>query len=141
MIIAMKSYLYMGAFAIPLRKNSHCSSLHHLDLIIGATSRTPETAFPTISRNNFNPETVLVVHASTATEATSLPTPVPANISHKRSGNANGQVMAKIKNIPKCGVMFQTLYRRYIRSRSIRVLNRNTVRHHGLTVPSNASSW
>ena len=49
MIIAMNSYLDMGAFAIPLRKDSHCSSLHQLDLATGATSRTPETAFPTIS--------------------------------------------------------------------------------------------
>ena len=49
MIIATQSYLDMGAFAIPLRKDSHCSSLHHLDLTTGATSRTPETAFPTIS--------------------------------------------------------------------------------------------
>ena len=38
MIIATNSYLDVGAFAIPLRKYSHCSSLHHLDLTTGATS-------------------------------------------------------------------------------------------------------
>ena len=99
MIIATKSYLDMGAFAIPLplRKDSHCSSLHHLDLTTGATSRTPETAFPTISGKNFKPETVLAVHAATATKDTSLPTPVPANIWHKKLGQPNGQVMAKVK--------------------------------------------
>ena len=59
----------MGAFAVPLRKDSHCSSLHYLDLTTGATSRTPETAFPTISGSHFKPETVLDGHASTATEA------------------------------------------------------------------------
>ena len=53
-IIATNSYLDMGAFAIPLRKGSHCSSLHHLDLTTGATSRTPETAFPTISGKTLN---------------------------------------------------------------------------------------
>ena len=31
-IIATKSYLDVVAFAIPVRKDSHCSSLHHLDL-------------------------------------------------------------------------------------------------------------
>ena len=48
MIVTTKSYLDMGAFAIPLRNDSHCSSLHHLDFTTGAASRTPETAFPTI---------------------------------------------------------------------------------------------
>ena len=48
MIIATKSYLGMGAFAIPLRKDSHCTPLYHVDLTTRATSRTPETAFPTI---------------------------------------------------------------------------------------------
>ena len=38
MIIATKSFLDMGAFAIILRKDSHGSSLHHLDLTTGATS-------------------------------------------------------------------------------------------------------
>ena len=38
MIIATKSYLDMGAFAIPLRQDSHCSSLHLLDLTTGAIS-------------------------------------------------------------------------------------------------------
>ena len=38
MIIATQSYLDMGDFAIPLRKDSNCSSLHHLDLTTGATS-------------------------------------------------------------------------------------------------------
>ena len=61
MIIATKPYLDMGAFAIPLRKDSHCSSLHHLDLTAGATSRTPKTAFPTISSEKIKPETVLAV--------------------------------------------------------------------------------
>ena len=90
MVIVMKLYLHMGAFAIPLRRDSHCSSLHHLDLTTGATSRTPETAFPTISGKNFKPETVLVVNVSTATKATSLPAPVPANVWHKRLGHPNG---------------------------------------------------
>ena len=53
MIIATNSYLDMGAFAIPLRKGSHCSSLHHLDLTTDATSQTPETAFPTIFGKTF----------------------------------------------------------------------------------------
>ena len=104
-IIATKSYLLMGAFAIPVRKDNHCSSLHHLDLITGATSRTPETAFPTISGKNFKPETVLAVHASTATKATSRPKTVPAKIGHRRLGHSNGQVK-KVKNIPECGVTF-----------------------------------
>ena len=63
MIIATNSHLDMNAFAIPLRKDSHCSSLHHLDLTTGATSLTPETAFPTVSGTTFKPETVLAVHA------------------------------------------------------------------------------
>ena len=96
----------MGAIAIPLRKDSHCSSLRHLDLTTGATSRTPETAFPTISGKNFQSETVLAVHASTATEATSPPKTVPANIGHRRLSHPNGQVMAKVKNIAECGVNF-----------------------------------
>ena len=106
MIIANNSYLDMGAFTVPLRKDSQCSTLHHLDLTTGATSRTPETAFPTISGSSFKPETVLAVHASTATKATSLPTPVPANIWYKRLGNLNEQVMAKVENISDCGVIF-----------------------------------
>ena len=73
MIIATKSYLEMGAFAIPLRRDSHCSSLHHLDLTTGDTSRTPEKAFPSISCKNLKSETVLAVQASTATEAASPP--------------------------------------------------------------------
>ena len=73
MIIATKSYLDMGAFALPPRKDSHCSSLYNLDLTTGATSRTPETAFLTISGKNFKLETVLAVHASSATKATSPP--------------------------------------------------------------------
>ena len=48
-LIATNSYLDMGDFTVPLRKDSHCSSLHHLDLTTAATSGTPETAFPTIS--------------------------------------------------------------------------------------------
>ena len=104
MIIAAKSYLDMGAFAIPLHKDSRCSSLHHLDLITGATSRTPATAFPTISGKNFKPETILAVHASTTPKATSLPITVPANIF--LLGHPKGQVNAKMKNIPECGVNF-----------------------------------
>ena len=84
MIIATKSYLYMGACAIPLRKGSHCSSLHHLDLTTGGTSRTAEKAFPTISGKTLEPETVLAVHASTNPKATSRPKPVSANIGHRR---------------------------------------------------------
>ena len=106
MIIAKNSYLDMGAFTLPLRKDSHCSILDNLDLITDTTSRTPETAFPTISRSNFKPETFLAVHAPTATQATSLPAPVPANIWHRRLGRPNGQVMAKVKNIAECGVNF-----------------------------------
>ena len=71
MIIATQSYLDMGAFTVPLREDSHCSSLHHLDLTTGATSRYLRQRFPTISGSNFKPETVLAVHASTATEASS----------------------------------------------------------------------
>ena len=105
MIIATKSNLHMGAFAIPLRKDSHCSSLHHLDRTTGANSRTPEAAFPTISGKNFKPETVLAVNASTATEATSPPKTIPAIIGHRRLGHPK-QVIAKGKNIPEYGVIF-----------------------------------
>ena len=52
MIIATNLYLDMRAFTIPLRKDSHFSSLHHLDLSTGATSGAPETALPTISGSN-----------------------------------------------------------------------------------------
>ena len=106
MIIATKSYLGMGAFAIPLRKDSHCTPLYHVDLTTRATSRTPETAFPTISGKTFKPETVLAVHASTTPKATSLPKTVPANIWHERLDHPNGQVMAKVKNIEECGANF-----------------------------------
>ena len=108
MIIATNSYLEMGAFTVPLRKDSHRSSLHHIDLTTGATSLTPETAFSTIPSSNVKPETVHVVHASfeTATEATSLPSPVQANIEHRRLGHLNGHVMTKVKRIPECGVIF-----------------------------------
>ena len=104
MIIATNSYLDMGAFTVPLRKDSHCSSLHHLDLTTGATRRTPETAFPTFSGKNLKPETVLAVHNWSTTKATSLPKTVPAHIWHKRLGHPNGQVMAKVKNIADCWV-------------------------------------
>ena len=109
MIIATQSYLDTGAFAIPLRKNSHCPSLYDLDLTTGATSRTPETAFPTISEKNFKPETVLAVHATTTPKATFLPKIVPAYIWHKRLGHPNGQVVSKVKDIAECGVNFQAL--------------------------------
>ena len=69
-IIAKNLHLDMGAFIVPLRKESHCSNLDNLDLTTEATSRTPGTAFPTIFGSNFKPETVLAVHASTATKAT-----------------------------------------------------------------------
>ena len=105
MIIAMNSYLDIGAFAMPLRKDSHCSSLHHLDLTTGATSRTPETAFPTISVKNIKAGTVLAVQASTATEATSPPKTVPANIGHRRLGHPK-QVMVEVRNILECGANF-----------------------------------
>ena len=129
MIISTKSYLDTGAFAIPLRKDGHCSSLYHLDLTTGATRRTPETAFPTISGKCFKPETVFAVHASTTYKATSLPKTVPANTWHKRLGHPNGQVMAKVKNIADCRVIFQTLYRRVKRAKSTRALNRNILKH------------
>ena len=137
MIIATKSYLDMGAFAIPLRKDNRCSSLHHLDLTTGATSRTPETAFSTISGKNSKPETVLAVHAPTSPKAISLPKTVPANTWHKRLGDPNGQVMAKLKNFAGCGVIFQTLYRRVKRAKLTRALNRNILKHSGLTLPAN----
>ena len=75
MIVATESYLHMGAFAIPLRNDGHCSSLHRCDPTTGATSLKPESAFPTISGKNIQPETVLAVHASTTLKATSLPKP------------------------------------------------------------------
>ena len=71
MIVDKNSYLDMRAFAVPLRQDNHCSLLHHLDLTIGATSRTSETAFSIISGSSCKPETVLAVHASTAAEAAS----------------------------------------------------------------------
>ena len=96
----------MGSFTAPLRKGSHCSTLDHLDLTTDATSRSSETAFPTVSGSNFKTDSVLAVHASAATRFTPLSTPVRANIWHnKRLGHPNGQqVMAKVKNIAECGV-------------------------------------
>ena len=93
MIVATNSYLDMGAFTASLREDNHLSSLHHLELTTGATSRTPETTFPTLSGTNSKPEIVLSFHASTATVATSLPTTVPANIGHRRLGHPKGQLM------------------------------------------------
>ena len=84
----------MGAFTVPPRKDSQCSTLDHLDLTTDADSRTPETAFPTMFGNNFKLETVLAVYISTATNATSLPTPVPANVGLKKLGHPHGKVMA-----------------------------------------------
>ena len=118
-IIATTSYLEMGAFALPLHRDSHCSLLHHLDLTTGATGRTPKTAFPTISGENPKLENVLAVHDSTATEATSLPKTVPANIWHKRLGHPNGQVMAKVRIYPRVWGNCFRHYRRVIRARSI----------------------
>ena len=96
MIVATNSYLEIGAFTVPLRKDSYRSSLHHLDLTTGATSRSPETAFPTISSSNVTPETVHVVHSAfdPATEATLL------------LGHLNWHVMAKVKIIQECSVKF-----------------------------------
>ena len=91
MIIATNSYLDMGAFTIPLLKDSHFYSLHHLDLSTGDTSGAPETAFPIISDCNLKPETVLAGHASFATGATSTPTSVPSIIGHRRLGHPNGR--------------------------------------------------
>ena len=94
----------MGALTVPLRKDSHCSSLHILDLTTGATRRTPKTAFPTISGESFKPETVLAVHASTTLKATtSLPETIPANIGHRRLLGHPKQVIAEVKNIPEYG--------------------------------------
>ena len=106
MIIAANLYLDMGASTVPLHKDCHCSSLHHLNLTTGATSRSPETAFPTISGSNFKPETAVAVISPTATEATSLSTPVPGNVGHRSLSHPNGQVVAKVKNIPECRVKF-----------------------------------
>ena len=78
MIIANNSY-YMGVFTLPLRKDSHYgSTLDYLGLTANATRRTSVTVFPTISGSNFKQETVLAVHASTATKATSLSIPIRA---------------------------------------------------------------
>ena len=105
MIIAKNSF-YMGVCTVRLRKDSHyCSTLDHLDLTTAATSRTPVTVFPTISGSNFKQETVLAVHASTATKATSLSIPVRANIWRKRLGHPKGQVMA-VRNYRRVGVFF-----------------------------------
>ena len=106
MIIVMNAYLDMGAFTVPLRNDSYCSSLHHLDLTTGATSRTPETAFPTISGKTFKSETFPAVQASTATEATSPPKTIPANIGHRRLLGHPKQVMAEGKNIRECGAKY-----------------------------------
>ena len=107
MIIATQSYLDMGAFAIPSSKDSHCHSLYHLDLTTGATSRTPETAFPTISGKNVKPETVLAVHASTTPKTTTfLPKTIPANSGHTRLLGHPKQLIAEVKNIPECGAFF-----------------------------------
>ena len=50
MIIANNSYLDTGAFTVPLREDSYCYTLDHLDLITETTSRTSETDFTTIFR-------------------------------------------------------------------------------------------
>ena len=59
MIIANNSYLDMDAFTVPLRKDSHCSTLDHLDLNTDATSRTPKI-FSDHFRQELKPETVLL---------------------------------------------------------------------------------
>ena len=78
-IIANNSCLGMCELTVPLRKGNLCSTQDHLDLATDAPSRTPETAFLTISGSSFKPKTVLAVHTSTANKATSLSTPAPAN--------------------------------------------------------------
>ena len=55
MIIATNSYLNMGSFIVPLRKDSHWSSLHHLDLTTGATSRPRFRLFPAATLNRKPP--------------------------------------------------------------------------------------
>ena len=67
MIIAKNSFLDMGAFTVPLREDSLCSTLDHVDLTTDDTSRTPDTAFPTIFSSTFKRETVPAVHASACT--------------------------------------------------------------------------
>ena len=54
----------MGAFTAPLRKGSHCSSLHHLHLTTRATRRTPEAVFRTIPGTNINrkPSSLFTLH-------------------------------------------------------------------------------
>ena len=94
MVNAKHSYLDLCDFTAPLRKNSHCSTLDHLDLTTAATQAT-ETASPTVSGNNFKPETVMAAQvAPTALSAT-----VGAYIWHKRLGHPNEQVMAKVRNV------------------------------------------
>ena len=90
MIIATQSYLHMGAFAIPSRKDSHCPSLYHLGLTAGATSQTPGTAFPTIPGKNVEPEAVLAVHDSTTPKAT----PTPKNLSSLHRAQEAGSSQA-----------------------------------------------
>ena len=102
MIIDKHSYLEMGACTVPLRKDSHCSSMDYLDLTTDAISRTPEAAFRDISGSNFKPETVLDVHASNAIKATSLTISVPANLWHKRLAHPNVHVMTRVKHIAVC---------------------------------------
>ena len=106
MIIAKNSYWDIGALTVPLRKGRHRSTLYHLDLTTGATSRTPDRSFPTVSVISFKPGTVLAVIALTPTKSTSLPTSVPANIGQNKLGHSNVQVMAMVTNIAECGVRF-----------------------------------
>ena len=106
-VIANHSYLDLGDFTVPLRKDSHCSTLDNLDLTTAAASFATETAFPTVSDNNFKLETA-VMAAQVA--PTALSGTVGANTWHKRRGHLNGQGMAKVKNITESGVNFYRLF-------------------------------
>ena len=83
MTIAKNSYLDMGAFTVPLCKDSHCATLVHLNLTTDETSRTSETPFPAISGSIFKSETVLAVLRLLLKLLPCL-RPVRANIVHKR---------------------------------------------------------
>ena len=57
---------------------------------------------PFLAKKLNRKQTVLAVQASTATEATSPPKTVSANIGHRRLGHPK-QVMAEVRNISECG--------------------------------------
>ena len=94
MVIAKHSYLDLGDFTVPLRKDNHCATLNHLDLTTASASQATKTAFPTVS-GNFKPDIVLAAQvAPTALSAT-----IGVNTWYTRLGHPNGQVMAMAKNI------------------------------------------